>query len=68
MFARTVVKGGQANPLYADLARATGKSPQWNFHKYLVGRDGKSVASFESGVEPNDARLVGAIEKLLSAK
>src|SRR5712672_857168 len=37
MFAKTGLK---TNPLYADLAKASGKSPQWNFHKYLVGRDG----------------------------
>ena len=68
MFAKTVVKGAQANPLYADLGKATDKTPQWNFHKYLVGRDGESVSSFESGVEPNDARLVASIEKMLAAK
>src|SRR5437667_9739918 len=35
MFAKTELK---RNPLYADLAKASGKSPQWNFHKYLIGR------------------------------
>ena len=68
MFEKTSVRGAGVNPLYADLARATGKAPEWNFHKYLVGRDGKTVASFESAVEPNDPRLVGAIEKLLLAR
>ena len=67
MFAKSSVRGPQANPLHADLARATGTAPKWNFHKYLVGRDGKAVQSFDSGVTPNDARLVSAVEKLLSA-
>lgn len=65
MFEKTSVRGVGVNPLYADLAKATGNAPEWNFHKYLVGRDGKAVASFESAIEPNDPRLVGAIEKLL---
>ncbi len=68
MFAKIVVRGPGANPLYAELARATGAPPQWNFHKYLVGRDGKVAGNFESGVEPGDPRLSSAIEKLLSAR
>ena len=45
MFAKSRVAasaGSAVNPLFADLARRTGKSPQWNFLKYLVGRDGSS--------------------------
>lgn len=68
MFAKTAVRGAGANPLYAELTRASGKPPQWNFHKYLVGRDGKSVQSFESSVAPGDPRLVAAIESLLAAR
>jgi len=55
------------NPLYADLAKATGQAPKWNFHKYLVDRDGKPVASFVSDVEPGDRELTRAIERLLAA-
>jgi glutathione peroxidase len=62
MFAKTELK---ANPLYAELVRATGQSPRWNFHKYLVDRKGARVQSFGTRVEPNDAKLVGAIERLL---
>ena len=68
MFEKSSVRGPSASPLYADLARATGQAPDWNFHKYLVGRDGKPVASFESAIEPNDRRLVGAMEKELAKK
>ncbi|HWA39601.1 MAG TPA: glutathione peroxidase [Burkholderiales bacterium] len=64
VFAKTSLK---ANPLFADLARASGEAPRWNFHKYLVGRDGRQVQSFDTRVAPDDARLVGAIEKLLQS-
>ena len=62
MFAKTELK---TNPLYNDLAKATGESPKWNFHKYLVDRSGRRVQSFGTKVEPSDAKLVGAIEHLL---
>src|SRR5712664_2043125 len=62
MFAKTGLK---TNPLYADLAKTTGEAPRWNFHKYLVDRSGRRVQSFGTKVEPNDAKLVGAIERLL---
>ncbi|QGZ40469.1 glutathione peroxidase [Pseudoduganella flava] len=66
MFAKTVVSGGSPNALYADLIKATGKAPAWNFHKYLIGRDGKVIESFPSKVTPQDKQLVGAIEKALA--
>ena len=62
MFAKTELK---KNPLYADLAKATGKEPRWNFHKYLIDRSGKQVQSFDTRVDPNDPALVAQIEKLL---
>lgn len=65
MFAKSVVTGKNANPLHAQLASASGQAPEWNFHKYLVGRDGKLVASFPSRVTPQDGKLVAAIEKAL---
>lgn len=68
MFAKTTVRGARANPLYADLAKTAGSAPQWNFHKYLVGRDGKTVKGFESAVEPDDPRLIAAIEAQLAAR
>jgi glutathione peroxidase len=68
MFAKTVVVGPQANPLFAALAQATGKPPAWNFHKYLVDRQGKPVAAFASKVSPTDAALVAAVEKALAER
>lgn len=68
MFAKSSVAGPQANPLYRDLAAQSGTRPRWNFHKYLVGRDGAVVASFESAVAPRDPRITAQIERLLAAR
>src|SRR5204863_7137389 len=65
MFAKTQLK---ANPLYGDLVRASGQAPRWNFHKYLVDRRGERVQSFGTRIEPNDAKFVNAIERLLEEK
>ncbi|MDZ7591625.1 MAG: glutathione peroxidase [Rubrivivax sp.] len=68
MFAPSQVTGRDANALFAGLARATGQPPKWNFHKYLVDRQGKPVAAFPSRVAPGDAALVAAIEKALAPR
>ncbi|MET0581614.1 MAG: glutathione peroxidase [Pseudoxanthomonas sp.] len=68
MFEKVHVKGDETTPLYRDLAKATGVSPGWNFHKYLIARDGTVVANFPSKVKPDDAALVAAIERELKAK
>jgi len=65
MFGKSSVRGAQANPLFTELARASGATPRWNFHKYLVDRSGSKVASFDTKVAPGDPKLVAAIETLL---
>jgi glutathione peroxidase len=65
MFATTAVTGNGANPLYAELIKATGNAPKWNFNKYLIDRDGKVVEYYPSKVTPQDPELVGKIEKAL---
>lgn len=67
MFAKTVVSGAAANPLHAQLIKATGKEPAWNFTKYLIGRDGKVIEHFPSKVTPEDKALVGKIERALGS-
>jgi glutathione peroxidase len=67
MFAKTTVKGADVNPLFADLARRTGAAPGWNFHKYVIGRDGRTVHSYPSKVAPEDSAFVADIERLLDA-
>jgi glutathione peroxidase len=67
MFSKSHVKGKEANPLYQALARDSGAIPRWNFHKYLVGRDGRVIADYPSRVTPEDPKLAGAIERALQA-
>ena len=67
MFEKVVVTGDNATPLYKSLAQATGTAPAWNFHKYLIGRDGRVVANFPSKTAPDDPALVAAIERELKA-
>ena len=66
LFAKSSVAGAGANPLFRDLASKTGKPPRWNFHKYLVDRDGATVVSFDTRTEPLDRKLTGEIERLLA--
>jgi len=65
MFASTVVSGANANPLYAELIKATSNQPKWNFNKYLIDRNGKVIEYFPSKVTPEDPALVGKIEQAL---
>lgn len=67
VFGKSQVTGDAAIPLFKGLAEATGSPPQWNFHKYLVGRDGQPISAFGSDVEPEDAELITAIETALGS-
>jgi glutathione peroxidase len=68
MFTAVSVRGPQAHPLFAELARATGHAPSWNFNKYLVGKDGRPIAHFGSMTGPGSASMKAAIEKALAAR
>ena len=57
--------GGPVNPVFAELAQRTGKAPSWNFHKYLISRDGREVATWSSLVDPQDPKLLRTLEKYL---
>lgn len=63
------VIGASAAPFYRWAAAELGPDnvPKWNFHKYLVGRDGKLIAAFPSKVKPDDPQVTAAIEKALAA-
>mgnify|MGYP000846232370 CR=1 FL=1 len=67
MFEKVQVTGAQATPLYQRLTAASGVAPGWNFHKYLIGRDGRLVAQFSSRVKPDDPQLLAAINTALAA-
>ncbi len=68
MFGKSSVHGAEANPLFRQLAAQTGRAPQWNFHKYLIGRDGKIVANYSSMTRPDDPALLKTLEQQLSAQ
>ena len=71
MFMKTRVAdsaGAQRNPFFTALKEASGEAPGWNFHKYVIARDGKTVQSFGTRVAPENPEFVKNIEKLLDAK
>lgn len=65
MFTKTAVRGAQRHPFYAELAKASGSEPGWNFHKYLIGRDGQVLSAFPSNVAPDSNVLIREIERAL---
>jgi glutathione peroxidase len=65
LFEKVRTKGGGQSPVFHLLAEAGGE-PKWNFHKYLVGRDGHLVRAFPSNVEPSAPELVAAVEAALA--
>lgn len=70
MFSKISVKGKTIHPLYQYLTSPEengefGKSITWNFNKFLIGRNGKTVAFFGSKVKPLDSQITDAVEKAL---
>jgi glutathione peroxidase len=66
--AKAVVKGPKAHPFYRWAADARPKDvPRWNFHKYLIGRDGYIAEAFPETVEPADTRVKTAVARALAA-
>ena len=68
MLEKAGVTASNANPLHEALAKATGQRPKWNFHKYLISRDGQEVLSFGSNVAPTAEELDKSLIRLLAAK
>ena len=64
LFEKLDVKGPGQAPVYTFLTAKHGE-PAWNFHKYLVGKDGQVIAAYKSGVTPESAELRGAIDAAL---
>jgi glutathione peroxidase len=65
--AKAVVKGPNAHPFYKWAAEARPRDvPRWNFHKYLIGRDGYIADVFPETVEPTDTRVKTAIARALA--
>lgn len=65
---KTHVKGPAAHPFYRwAAAEKPGSTPGWNFHKYLVARDGSLMAAFSHTIDPTDPRIITAIAGELPA-
>ena len=67
MFVKSSVRGPDANPLYRQLAAQSGRSPAWNFHKYLIGADGRFIDWFSTPTKPMSPKITAAVEKALAA-
>ncbi|HVT13544.1 MAG TPA: glutathione peroxidase [Fimbriimonadaceae bacterium] len=70
MFSKIVVKGEGINPLYTWLIANSGSSEDihWNFEKFLISREGKVIGRFSPKTQPDDPKLVAAVEAALAAK
>lgn len=71
LYDKIEVNGANRHPLYTALAGKESPFPgdiKWNFNKFLIGRDGKIIARFDSKVAPESPEMTAAIEKALAAK
>lgn len=68
IMAKSPVRGADAQPFYKFLAKEAGMSPLWNFHKYIIDRNGKVVDWFNPWKRAVDAKVTGVIEKCLKQK
>lgn len=71
MFEKVRILGDDKHPLYQALTGPKSPAPgdvEWNFTKFLIGKDGAIVKRFDSSVEPESAELTSAIESALAAK
>lgn len=70
MFSKISVKGTDQHPLYTYLTNEKSNPGfsgdiSWNFEKFLIGKDGKTLARFSPSTKPDDAKIIEAIEKAL---
>ncbi len=68
MALKEVVSGEKAHPFYKWAQKVLGSEPKWNFHKYLIDRNGKLVYDFNSLTQPTSQRIIKCVKKLLAAK
>lgn len=65
MFEKTHVRRKNADPLFKALGTAADDYPKWNFHKYLIDREGRLVGSYGSFTSPDKGKLLKKIKELL---
>ena len=66
MFEKVAVKQGDAHPFFDKLADVSGTYPTWNFHKFLIGRNGQLISEFSPRTQPYDQDLIAQISAALS--
>lgn len=67
LLSKQEVNGARQSPLFQRLLAGTSGDVRWNFEKFLIGRSGRLLQRFSSGVAPDSGALVGAIEAALAA-
>lgn len=67
MFEKVTVKEGDAHPFFDQLAADAGTYPTWNFHKFLIGRDGKLITEFSPRTKPYNEKIIAEIEAALGS-
>lgn len=65
MFEKAHAAKTNADPIYRTLGDMAGEYPQWNFHKFVLDRQGRLIASYNSRVEPQSKTMIETIERLL---
>jgi glutathione peroxidase len=65
MVEQGAVTGPRANPFFRQLSALAGETPRWNFHKYLIAPDARTVYSFRSQVEPDSADIMSRLKPML---
>jgi glutathione peroxidase len=65
MFSKVKITGSDKHPLFAALTAGT--DVQWNFEKFLIGKDGKLVSRFSSDAEPEGGEIETALTKAIEA-
>jgi glutathione peroxidase len=65
MFEKTRAAKANADPIYRTLGDMAGEYPQWNFHKYVLDRQGRLIASYNSRIKPQSKTVIETIERLL---
>jgi|TARA_R110000737_G_scaffold324995_1_gene338152 glutathione peroxidase len=63
MMSKISVKGNSVHPIFSWLKSETGEEPKWNFHKYLIDRNGNVLRSLEAAVEPTDSEILDWINQ-----
>lgn len=66
MVSTSPVRGSDANPFFRKLIEATGRKPSWNFNKYLIERDGRTVHHFGTTTSPMGGKLETAVQAALA--